>query len=145
MRTIINKHGIDMRLLAKPAPVMMALLICLSFTAMPGFAAGEAIVSPKKAKQLIEFGAIDLILDVRTMDEYKSGRINGANLIPVQELEQKLAMIKAFKSKTILVYCHSGVRSNHAQSILKKNGFSNVIDLKGGIVSWQGARLPVVK
>ena len=134
-----------MRFLTKQALVVVALLIGLSFFAAPGLASGEAIVSPKKAKQLIEFGAIDLILDVRTMDEYKSGRIYGANLIPVQELEQKLAMIQAFKGKTILVYCHSGVRSNHAQSILKKNGFSNVIDLKGGIVSWQGARLPVVK
>lgn len=134
-----------MRFLTNKAPIITALLIGLSFLTSPALATGAALVTPDKAKKLIDHGAIDLILDVRTMDEYKSGRISGAQLLPVQVLEKNLSAIKAFKNKTILVYCHSGRRSNHAQGILKNNGFNSVIDLAGGISNWQGARLPMVK
>lgn len=62
------------------------------------------------------------ILDVRTKEEYESSHIAGAVFIPLDELRQNLAKLE--KNKTILVYCHTGLRSYLACRILNQNGFS---------------------
>ena len=62
------------------------------------------------------------ILDVRTKEEYESSHIAGAVFIPLDELRQNLAKLE--KDKTILVYCHTGLRSYLACRILNQNGFS---------------------
>lgn len=77
-----------------------------------------------------------LLLDVRTQAEYDSGYIEGATLIPVDELENRLSEIEDYKDKTVLVYCRSGNRSMVAADILVKNGFSKVHNLLGGIGAW---------
>ncbi len=111
----------------------------------PGFLAeaGGAYakpVTPVKAKSLIDNGAVDLTLDVRTPAEFNgsTGHLKGAKLIPVQQLADRLDEIAQFKDKTILVYCHSGVRSMRAGKILAASGFKVVLDLSGGIVGWIG-------
>ncbi len=127
---------------------ILFFLSCL-ITLSPGSSAAESVikVSPVKANELIKNGAVDLILDVRTLEEYEGdlGRIKGAKLLPIANLEAGTKAIETFKNKTVLVYCHSGGRSNRAQEILRKLGFANVIDLSGGIVGWNKAGLPVEK
>lgn len=101
-------------------------------------AASSDLISPEKAKQLIENGGIDLILDVRTLQEHTGplGNIEGSKLIPVQVLADRLDEINEYKDKTILVYCHVGVRSSRSAKILASGGFKKVLDLDGGIISW---------
>jgi phage shock protein E len=84
-----------------------------------------------------------MFLDVRTPDEYNDGHIQGAVLIPVQELEKHLAEVP--KDKRVYVYCHSGRRSVTASNILVEGGFSNIENIEGGIVAWKKAGYPVVK
>ena len=80
-----------------------------------------------------------IILDVRTSDEYIGGHIPNAINIDVNragflyEADEKLT-----KDKTIAVYCHGGVRSRKAASLLCSRGFS-VINLDGGITEWRNA------
>ncbi len=76
------------------------------------------------------------ILDVRSADEFNSGHLKNATLIPVSSLTARIAELASFKEKQILVYCHSGARSSAACGILQKNGFTNVVNLSGGISSW---------
>lgn len=96
-------------------------------------------VTAQKAKELIDNKKIDLILDVRTPGEYNGpfGNIAGSKLIPVQQLAQRIDEIKDYKDKTILVYCHTGIRSSHSAKILDSSGFKNILNLDGGIVSWK--------
>jgi len=84
-----------------------------------------------------------LMLDVRTPEEYAQGHIAGATLIPVQELEQRLAEVP--KDRQVYVYCRSGVRSARASAMLFKAGYTNIENVTGGIRAWQAAGYPVVK
>lgn len=66
-----------------------------------------------------------IIVDVRTEEEYNEGHVQGAVLIPYDEIDEKVSLDK---NKTILVYCRSGRRSNMAYETLKKLGYE-VYDL----------------
>ena len=84
-----------------------------------------------------------LFIDVRTPEEFAEGHIEGAKLIPVQELESRLNEVP--KDKQVYVYCHSGRRSAKAAGILSGAGFTNIENVLGGIVAWQKQGYPTVK
>ncbi len=69
-----------------------------------------------------------LLVDVRTAEEFASGHIDGATLLPLADI-QNGTVPGQDKSKPIYVYCRSGSRSAQAKSSLQKAGFTNVIDL----------------
>ena len=78
-----------------------------------------------------------VILDVRRREEYESdtGRLPGAILIPVQELENRYQELDSLKSKEIVAYCKAGVRSARASKFLGEKGFK-VLNMLGGITAW---------
>ena len=86
-----------------------------------------------------------VILDVRTPDEIKQGKIEGALELDYMQISFDKDVLKLDKSKTIVVYCATGYRSNEAMDVMKNAGFREVYDLKGGIVAWQRARRPLVR
>ena len=77
----------------------------------------------------------DVLLDVRTCDEYNAGHIANAINIPVDELRSRLAELP--KAKNIFIYCEAGLRGYLAQRILKQNGFEKVANLSGGYNLWK--------
>ena len=85
-------------------------------------------------------------LDVRTPGEYAGelGHLEGAILIPVQELAARVGELDAIKGKEILVYCRSGRRSLIASDILQQNGHC-AINVEGGMVEWNELKLPGVE
>ncbi len=76
------------------------------------------------------------LLDVRTPSEYAAQAIEGAHLIPLQELGYRINELP--KNKDIVVYCRVGNRSAYASALLAQQGF-RVKNLEGGIVSWNMA------
>lgn len=72
-----------------------------------------------------------VIVDVRSEVEYKSGHLYGAVNVPLSDIEN----IDISKSKTIIVYCRSGSRSNTAAKELIRLGYEKVYDM-GGIDDW---------
>ena len=86
-----------------------------------------------------------LILDVRTAREYKSGHLENSTLLPVQEFQKRVGELASYKNKPVFVYCRTGNRSTVAAKILVDKGFTNVVNLRRGIVEWRKAGLPVVK
>ncbi len=95
-------------------------------------------VSPFEAKKLINQGDV-IILDVRTPQEYNTGYIPGAKLVPLQYLPYIAGQLN--KNQKILVYCRSGSRSMQACIYLSKLGFTNVYNMQGGIIAWKNAGL----
>lgn len=85
------------------------------------------------------------VLDVRTPEEYAQGHLAGAVLIPVQDIAQRTDGLPADKERPILVYCRSGNRSGRAQRFLMEMGYRNVVNLKGGTLSWSAENKPLVK
>lgn len=84
-----------------------------------------------------------VFLDVRTPEEYASGHIRGAKLVPLQELEKRVAEVP--RDRQVYVYCHSGRRSAKAASLLAAKGYTNIENVSGGMVAWQNAGYPVEK
>ena len=93
-------------------------------------------ISPKQAYTLLQNNKNVALLDVRTPDEFLSEHIDGAILIPVQELSQNISKLDTLKEKKIIVYCHSGNRSVAASRILLANGFTP-LNITGGIAQWK--------
>ena len=77
---------------------------------------------------------VDLVLDVRTGEEYARSHIKGAVLIPIMILTEKMHEIQTGQS--ILVYCHNGNRSKVACELLASRGHKYVFNMLGGMESW---------
>jgi rhodanese-related sulfurtransferase len=86
-----------------------------------------------------------LVLDVRDAGEYAQGHILGARNIPLGELEQRVKEIERYKAKPVICACATGNRSGNAAGILRKHGFTNIVNLSGGTAAWQQAGLPTQK
>jgi thioredoxin len=83
-----------------------------------------------------------ILLDVRTPDEYANGYIgNAGNIDYYEDFKNKIAKID--KNATYFVYCKAGSRSASAADIMRKNGFKEVYELKGGIMAWENAGKPL--
>lgn len=84
------------------------------------------------------------VLDVREPAEFATGVIQGALLIPLGQVEKRLAELEPFKDRLLLVVCGSGGRSAEAIKRLSKYGFSQLTNIKGGMTAWRKAKLPMV-
>lgn len=89
------------------------------------------------SRELVELLARDprpLLLDVRTPEEWEICRLEGARLIPLASLPERLQELP--HDAEIVVYCHTGRRSAIARSFLRRAGFGRVGHLAGGIEAW---------
>ena len=93
-----------------------------------------AEVTALDLKQELEAGKPILLLDVREPHEYEIASIEGARLIPLGELPERLRELDDHAE--IVTHCHHGARSLKALEILRAAGFSKVRSLKGGIDAW---------
>ena len=84
-----------------------------------------------------------LVIDVRDPGEYGAGHILGAKNVPLSRLND--AEVAKRKDRPLIVYCEGGDRSGKAIAALKKQGFTRVVNLSGGLRAWQQAGLPVEK
>jgi rhodanese-related sulfurtransferase len=105
---------------------------------------GGREISVQEAVQLINRRDA-VVLDVRDASEYASGHIPNARHVPVGEIEKRLKELEKLKQRPVIVVCRSGSRAAAACALLKKNGFAEVFPLKGGVLSWQQASLPLEK
>jgi rhodanese-related sulfurtransferase len=98
---------------------------------------GNVLITPAETQKLVEKDSTVVLLDVRTPEEFHSatGHLGKAVLIPIQELEERVDELKAYKGRTIVVYCRTGHRSTAGTSILRKHGFT-AFNMEGGITRW---------
>jgi rhodanese-related sulfurtransferase len=102
-------------------------------------------ISNSDFKAKIEGKEVQLV-DVRTPGEYEEGHLENAVLIDYKNPDfAKNATEKLDKTKPVYVYCRSGHRSANSAEILRKEGFTKVYDMKGGIMGWKAADFKVVK
>ena len=95
-------------------------------------------INSSQAENLIKKKEDLLILDVRRPGEFKESRIVNSINIPVEEIEWEVEELENFKDKPILVYCKIGVRSSIACNFLEAEGFSELYNLRGGILDFSG-------
>jgi adenylyltransferase/sulfurtransferase len=93
-------------------------------------------ISPLELKVRLDEKENLVLIDVREPNEYEICRIEGSILIPLSELGNRFHELEKFKNKTIVVHCKVGGRSMRAIQFLKQQGFSNLLNLAGGIAEW---------
>jgi rhodanese-related sulfurtransferase len=96
-------------------------------------------IDTRAAQQLVESGAVRL-LDVRTPAETGLGIIPGAQIVPIETLEERYRDV-AKTGKPLLVYCAGGSRSAAACEFLSQKGYDDLLNLTGGFQSWTGRRV----
>ena len=92
-------------------------------------------ITQEEAKQMMDQQDV-ILLDVREQDEYDSGRIPGAVLLPVGTIDEDTAAeVIPAEDSVVLVYCRSGNRSKTASAALAELGYTQVYEF-GGINTW---------
>lgn len=127
----------------KLLPIIMLLMLGGCAAVQPSFS--KQTEKPNTYRQITMQEAVEMmaqeqdyiILDVRTQQEYDTGHIPGAILIPNETIGTQEPAQLPDKSKLILVYCRSGNRSKQAAEKLVKLGYTNIVEF-GGISSWTG-------
>lgn len=116
-------------------PVLTALLLMLTGCGGNESDGSYQQITQEEAKEMMDNQEV-IILDVREQDEYDSGHIPGAVLLPVGTIDKDTAAAAIPEEESVvLVYCRSGNRSKTASSTLAELGYTNIYEL-GGIHTW---------
>src|SRR5919112_6084755 len=98
-------------------------------------------ISPPEAKARQDAGAT--LIDVREQVEWDAGHIPGALFIPLGQLGDDIAASVPDRGTEIIMQCRSGARSARGTALLQQLGYTNVVNMAGGILEWQANDLPV--
>jgi rhodanese-related sulfurtransferase len=153
-------HRTRSRPLRRPAP-LLATLLALTLSAgatacgserddaadgPPVAAATDAslrTIAPGDFATVLSDTAGITVIDVRTPMEFEGPRLAGAVNVDFEGGAFEQGMAAFDRDAPIAIYCRSGNRSGQAMSILRSMGFTDVVDLEGGIIAWADAGLPI--
>ena len=134
---------------------LIYLIGIISLIFFAGFVAGAAVdvgqgqaLSALQARELISMHQDDnnfVILDVRTPAEFASGHIAGAMLLDYYGKGFTESFAKLDKTKTYLIYCRSGNRSDKTLDLASKYGFTKMYHIGRGVRDWLSNGYPLVK
>lgn len=93
-------------------------------------------ISVQDLKARIAAGESLILLDVRQPEEHAEKNIEGSLLIPLGELPERVDELEAHRNSELIVYCRSGNRSGQACMFLEAAGFTNPVNLTGGMLAW---------
>ena len=105
-------------------------------------------LSPSEARELIGKRSGDprfVLLDVRTTKEFREERIEGAVMVDYLSPSFRDEVAKLDRSKSYLVYCRTGHRTEGAAKMMRELGFRNVSVLAGGITKWKEGGFPTAR
>jgi len=124
--------------------VALVVILALLIHNLVSGGGGKDAVDPARATELInQENAV--VLDVRPMADFGQGHIIGAINIPSNGFANQLKQLEKYKSRPIIVSCRSGAQSAQACATLRKAGFEKVHNLRGGVLAWQSANLPLTR
>jgi rhodanese-related sulfurtransferase len=90
----------------------------------------------RAVKSLRDAGRDFLLVDCREPDEQALVRIDGATLLPMSQLQDRLGELAPHRSRRIVVHCHHGGRSLRVVEWLRSQGFDRTQSMTGGIHQW---------
>ncbi|MES2999012.1 MAG: rhodanese-like domain-containing protein [Pseudomonadota bacterium] len=121
--------------------VILGLLLTfelhLKLTAAPALSAQQAIFLINREDAVL--------LDVRDTNSFAKGHIAASINIPFSELMNKIKQLDGYRQRPVIINFSQGQAHHRIARLLKNAGFSRLYHLKGGIVAWQNAALPLVK
>lgn len=100
-----------------------------------------ATITPAELQQRLTQGERLILLDVREPSEYAEAHLKGSRLIPLDQLSLRLSELP--QDQLVVAVCRSGNRSGVAADLLQRAGYTQVLNLKGGMLDWTRQGLPV--
>jgi rhodanese-related sulfurtransferase len=111
------------------------LIACIVILIVTRFIPVKGIINITTHEAKAKFAEKNLqFIDVRTPGEYTRNHQRPFRNIPLYELTQRLSELD--KNKDIVVICQSGIRSSKASRVLKRKGFTQIYNVKGGMSAW---------
>ncbi|HEY7304952.1 MAG TPA: rhodanese-like domain-containing protein [Bryobacteraceae bacterium] len=93
-------------------------------------------IGPQEAQRRLNAGKA-ILIDVREPEEFRTARIDGARLIPMQDIPAEFQKLEELAGENeLLLFCHHGVRSLQAAQWLREHGLENCFSVTGGIDRW---------
>lgn len=92
-------------------------------------------ITVRDTKALLDRGEPLLLIDVREPEEHATARIEGAELIPMGSVPQRVMHFED-RDEPVILFCHHGVRSLHVAAWLRERGVENAQSMAGGIDQW---------
>ena len=93
-------------------------------------------MTASELQDLLTSGVSPVKIDVREDNELQHGMIDGAIHIPMQSVHSHLNALEKHKNDTIVVICRSGKRSQQVAEFMEQKGFTDIINLAGGMNAW---------
>ncbi len=100
-------------------------------------------ISVAQLKAQIEAGESPMLIDVRSAEEFASGHIAGARLLPLGTIPARHGELP--QNRPMIITCRSGARSRMACEQLHKLGYTELQNLSGGLLAWQKAGFATVR
>ena len=117
-------------------PTVTSLIDYERFCGVPTPADDPSEMTVRELRARQNSGDTPFVLDVRKSYEAELADLGADQLIPLEELAQRLGELRATRDEEIIVHCRSGVRSAQAVALLRKAGYAHARNLKGGILAW---------
>jgi len=129
-------------LLLSVAWLVVALL--LAYTQLTHMASAPQAVTSQTLTNLVnrENG---VVIDIRAQADFNKGHIHGAIKIPLAKVKERIKDLEKYQNTPIIMVCANGISVAAACNTLKKSGMQQVHKLSGGMSSWVGDNLPLVK
>ena len=105
---------------------------------------GGARLTPQLATQLINREKAG-ILDIRDATAFAEGHIVGSINMPAMEIDQSIRRLEKYKQQPLIVVCATGQKATVVMNKLRKQGYTKVYILAGGISAWKSASMPLTK
>lgn len=104
---------------------------------------GGVRLTPQLTTQLINKEKA-VVLDIRDVNAFGSGHITGAINIPLPTLDNSVKQLEKYKERPLVVVCATGQKASVVMNKLRKQGYTKIYILAGGIAAWKNANLPLV-
>jgi rhodanese-related sulfurtransferase len=124
--------------------LFLALVIILGLLTHNLIVGERGSVDPLAATELINRQDA-AVIDVRPAADFAKGHIINAVNVPMNGFKNQMAVLSKYKGRPIVISCRSGSQSSAACHILRKAGFEEVFNLKGGVMAWENANLPLTR
>jgi rhodanese-related sulfurtransferase len=122
--------------------LVAALFVTLALLVAHTLLGGKNSIDPQQATLMMNHEDA-VVVDVRPMADFGKGHIKSAVNIPINGFSNQVGQLEKNKDRPIIVSCRSGNQSQMACRQLRKAGFEKVFNLRGGIMAWEAANLPV--
>ena len=125
--------------------IMLAVILSLLIWNLYGdILSGIKQIVPTEATRLINHEQA-VVIDIRSDGDYEGGHILNAIHLLAAELSNQIGKFEKYRKQAVIIYCANGSESSKAARLFMQDGFEKIYCLKGGILAWKNANLPLTR